>query len=71
MDNELENRKYHKENKIRYPVFDINMCIGCGTCVDNCPQDALSLVNDKVHIDYHKCDGCMICVDVCPQKGIH
>ena len=67
----INTHRVHSENRIKYPIFEIDKCIGCKTCVDNCPQHAIYLVNKKATIDYTKCDGCMICVNVCPQKGIH
>ncbi|MDW7674776.1 MAG: 4Fe-4S binding protein, partial [Bacillota bacterium] len=39
-------------------------CIGCGLCVEQCPFDALTLVNGVVEVDPEKCTDCGACVDV-------
>ena len=26
-----------------HPVFEIDECIGCGICVDECPQDVFAI----------------------------
>ncbi len=45
-------------------------CLGCGTCVDNCPFDALSMSPMGVPVvDPDKCRACGKCAEVCP-KGV-
>ena len=46
-------------------VIDSNKCIGCGICINTCPQQAISM-NDAVKIDFTICNGCGICVEECP-----
>ena len=49
--------------------LDEGLCVGCGTCVDACPFDALS-INDQISImDWEKCMGCGICEVVCPNNA--
>lgn len=45
-------------------------CIGCGTCVENCPKEALTLTDDGIVTDTSLCDLCGICAGVCPTKAI-
>lgn len=45
-------------------------CIGCGLCAKNCPEQAITMVNNLPVIDYSKCTGCMTCVAKCPRKTI-
>ena len=46
----------------------INMCVNCGTCVKNCPAQALSFDEEgKVVWDKGKCVGCDTCIKVCPH----
>lgn len=45
-------------------------CIGCGRCVKVCPQQALTLIDGKSHVDISKCIGCFECITVCPVKAI-
>ena len=56
------------------PVVDKEKCIGCGKCVENCPEAAICLVsggkNKKAKIDYQFCKGEGICAQVCPVKAI-
>jgi pyruvate ferredoxin oxidoreductase delta subunit len=53
-------------------------CIGCGICIDFCPDNALELTDRKdgskykkiAKVDYDYCKGCLICVGQCPVKAI-
>lgn len=45
-------------------------CIGCGTCVDTCPNFALSLKEGKAVVDSSKCILCGYCNPVCPQFAL-
>lgn len=45
-------------------------CIGCSTCVENCPKDALRLTSEGILTDTGLCDLCGICADVCPTKAM-
>ncbi len=45
-------------------------CVGCGTCVNFCPEGVIKIKNKKAKIDYDYCKGCLICMNVCPFKAI-
>ena len=47
-------------------------CILCGTCVDRCFLDALSLDEDqgKAVVDPEKCIGCGVCAVSCPEEAL-
>ncbi|MBQ9734821.1 MAG: 4Fe-4S binding protein, partial [Clostridia bacterium] len=45
-------------------------CIGCGLCAKNCPENAITMVDNLPVIDYDKCSGCKTCVAKCPRKCI-
>ena len=45
-------------------------CVGCETCVPECPANAISMVDDKAFIDQDKCTQCKTCVEVCPVEAI-
>jgi pyruvate formate lyase activating enzyme len=50
-----------------------NNCIGCGYCVDICPQHAISPDPDnrgKIRIDRTLCDNCMECTEICYAKAL-
>lgn len=40
-------------------------CDGCGACISACPQNALSINNEKIHVDRSLCTGCGKCCDGC------
>ncbi len=44
-------------------------CTGCGTCVEFCPMDAITL-NKIAQIERERCIGCGICVTKCPSEAI-
>lgn len=45
-------------------------CLGCGTCYDICPFDAIRMVDGLAVIDKDKCTACKKCIDVCPKNII-
>ena len=47
-----------------------DLCLGCGLCAKNCPQQAISLSAGHVEIDQSRCNQCRICVGVCPRRAI-
>ena len=49
---------------------DESACNGCGTCVDYCPVEAISLVDDISRIDSEKCIGCGQCESQCSEEAI-
>ena len=46
------------------------LCTGCGTCVEACPVEAISLVDDKAKVDEDTCVDCANCVGECPTEAI-
>jgi pyruvate formate lyase activating enzyme len=51
-------------------LYNHARCIGCGTCVDSCPNRALRLTSEGIVTDADLCDLCGICADVCPTKAM-
>ena len=49
---------------------DREKCLGCGTCLEHCRFDALSLSGGKIEIDEYACEGCGVCAHVCPSGAI-
>lgn len=51
-------------------------CVACGKCVENCPEDAISisseglLSSEQAEIDHEKCVGCGGCIAVCPEGAV-
>ncbi len=44
-------------------------CVACGSCIDECPVEAIS-PGDVYVIDADKCIECGTCADVCPSEAI-
>ena len=51
------------------PIIDEEVCIGCGTCVEKCQFDAIT-VDEIAAIDLQKCMGCGNCATNCPESAI-
>ncbi len=59
---------------------DIEKCIGCGTCEDICPTNAITMIEGenvgegklgkRPVIDYGRCCFCGFCVDMCPSSSL-
>ena len=47
-----------------------NRCIGCRTCEDICPNDALTIDDNGVHIDRDRCRACGTCAAECPGTAL-
>lgn len=50
-----------------YKITDA--CIACGTCIDECPVEAIS-AGDIYKIDPGTCIDCGSCADACPTEAI-
>lgn len=47
-----------------------NRCIGCKTCLDVCPENALAFTPQGNTVDRSKCTGCGICAEECPSTAL-
>ena len=45
-------------------------CIGCGTCIHTCPNNALTAGIEGIEINREKCLACGTCVDACPALAL-
>ena len=49
---------------------DKEKCTGCESCVEECPSEAIKMVDDKAEVDVDTCVDCGVCVDACPAEAI-
>ena len=47
-----------------------NNCVGCGTCVEKCPMEAIELINAVAKLNSDMCIGCGVCAHHCPENAI-
>lgn len=45
-------------------------CLNCGTCVAQCPNQALRLDAERLHVNREQCALCETCVEVCPGAAL-
>ncbi|MBQ9882268.1 MAG: glycyl-radical enzyme activating protein [Synergistes sp.] len=50
-------------------LFRGEKCIACGSCIKNCPQQAVSLSEGALVTDEGLCTGCGVCCEVCPADA--
>ncbi|HDN68282.1 ferredoxin [ANME-1 cluster archaeon ex4572_4] len=55
-------------------VVDLEKCDGCGSCVEECPVECISLEGegDEKHavVNAEECTDCETCVDTCEKGAI-
>ena len=53
---------------VKNHTIDGEKCIGCGTCVDKCPADAIDLSEFKINTD--ACELCCGCINNCSAGAV-
>lgn len=63
-----------------FHINDLELCVGCATCEEICPTDAITMVDGPNTgegkkgvvplIDYGRCCYCGFCVDVCTSRSL-
>ncbi len=51
-------------------VIDKEKCVGCGSCAEVCPAEAISEDGDHYAIDPDACLECGTCEAECPNEAI-
>jgi NAD-dependent dihydropyrimidine dehydrogenase PreA subunit len=51
-------------------TVDLDLCDGCGTCVDTCPTAAIEVNDGKAVIDEDNCADCGACESECPTGAL-
>lgn len=62
----LEESDLPQKGTRRKRLFVSIFCEGCGTCVEACPNGALSIRGGKANVDHNLCITCGYCVPHCP-----
>ncbi len=52
------------------PIITTEECTGCEECIEECPAEALMLVDDVAVVNAADCTECGECADVCPSEAI-
>ncbi len=52
------------------PVFKKDKCVGCRTCAENCPPDAITMLNNFPEVDLDECIRCFCCQELCPYDAV-
>jgi uncharacterized protein (DUF362 family)/NAD-dependent dihydropyrimidine dehydrogenase PreA subunit len=52
------------------PQANVELCTGCGACIDQCPVSALSMNGDYPEADPEICIRCFCCQEICPEKAM-
>jgi len=51
--------------------IDENLCIACGTCIENCPVGAIEYnARGRAEVQKEKCVGCQLCSNICRAMAI-
>ncbi len=59
-----------RQHSTAKPEISVKECTGCGTCVEWCPQEAITLNNELALIDSGKCIGCGECLAMCRFNAV-
>ena len=66
-----QNYRYYKNGR-KTKHFSVNeACVGCGKCAQECPAEAIAMVDGKAAWVKERCIYCLRCINGCPQKAIH
>lgn len=59
-----------RQHSTAKPEINAQECTGCGTCVEWCPEVAISLNDEVALIDSEKCIGCGECLAMCRFNAV-
>ncbi|MDI6735043.1 MAG: 4Fe-4S binding protein [bacterium] len=51
-------------------VVDKENCVACEMCIDVCPTNAISMIDDVAVVNEDECTDCGTCVEECPNEAI-
>ena len=47
-------------------IKNLDDCVACGSCVDECPQGVLKVEDAVEIVEADNCISCGLCADACP-----
>ena len=53
-----------------FAEVDSDLCIGCGTCIERCQMDAITMIDSVAQVNKKCCIGCGNCVQTCPESAL-
>ena len=53
-----------------YARIDVDLCKGCGVCVERCQMDAIIQEGKNFRVDLDRCIGCGLCVTKCKLGAV-
>ncbi len=54
-------------------LIDEDACVGCGSCVDDCPNDVYKMNEEKWKtevVNLEDCMACLSCHEICPAQAM-
>lgn len=60
-----------EQHRVNPPLLDDSICDGCGSCLEACPVDALSMLDGRPQRDPDRCIYCSTCLFACGRKALH
>ncbi len=53
------------------PVINVDLCTGCGLCIERCPTQAVGMIGGRPAIVRPEdCVYCGLCEEMCPVEAI-
>ncbi len=52
------------------PIFNHDICVGCGDCAKNCPPQVITMDNKRPIVELEGCIRCFCCQELCPVKAV-
>ena len=53
-----------------YACINMDLCKGCGVCVERCQMDAIISQDKNFRVDLDRCIGCGLCVTKCKPEAV-